>query len=1266
MKQFYTLGIVYLLFNTVAFAQSKLRMQVQTDHESGSTTRVDGKDFYLTGGAKGNVIKWDKRTGKVLWVIKAQQYAVREILLFKDGTFILKRQVKQWDAKTGKLIKDYRVLGKRLLLNRKRDKLYVHTTNRSFQKTIIAIDLKKRAKISFGNRANETDSGLERIRFSRNQQYIYYKSAKDGLSVWDKETAKRVAGNIKINLASRYIYLPKEKLVYVVDLEKRVGGGPRSWAHVLRKWNAKTNKMIKEYPYKSRIQSLVTFEALPFFVVLLKKKVEFRNKKTTQLIQTIDIAQVKKAYITPDKKQLIFKGDRRTSWVYDLAKKQITQTLDKSDSKSLKVLVINEVEAIVGTSREIAKANEAKRKKPAKAQPKVAEALNQEVHWDARGKALYFKNETEVVKWYMKYNRWISLPRRDNFVMQQFNKKPLSERKGLRLPKIMTLPDQQQLVVEEIKTGSQKYKQVSLWDVATRTKIHTYEGFQSKLVTPQVTQNKELLLTTSQEVLYYPTLTSTQPKHRFPAKGRQSCTILPGEKEILVYDHELYRTNDYTVRHYSLKTGQLIRKYPIDGGRRHRIYEIKLLPWTDQFMAVYRKGAIRKWNYRTGENLTPANFKFVGRRMEFLPDNKTLMNTRNLCFWNIETGQKIYDLRNFTRKAIASAILPDKEHVILVYGARMRRSKVARMLMIKFNYKTGKVAFNIKKNNLDNYPKKVILLPDRQTFLTVQNNGLIAHWDLKNGQRLKSYENRFGAPKGYQFNKDTTQLITTHQLGAVSLWDLSSRKEMVSAIVRSADDYVVVSPKGYYASTKRSVQNLHYVQNNQILLFDQLDLIFNRPDKVLQATGLASKKTLKRYRQAAKKRLRGFGIKEELIKKLMESDFDEQYDYPEIFRKGKGMNLKVIPTNKSEYKVKVAIRDKKGKLDRYNVYVNGVPLYGKNGQDLRSRNIQQLEQNLKIPLSRGKNNIEITALNNQGVSAIKEKFQVIFTPKKTLPKPTLHLVAIGVSQYKNENYRLNFARKDAQDMIAAFTQNNSGLFKEVKTYPLYDKDLSMKQLALVKKQLLNTKVDDYVVVFYAGHGLLDAKQDYFLGTYAVNFENPQEGGLPYQQLENLMDGIPARQKLLMVDACHSGEVDKDNYEELAVNTDDNKVTFRGFSKVKKSLKQTTQKTRSIGLSNSYQLMKEIFTDLRKGTGATILSSAGGGEFALESAEWNNGVFTYSVLSGLKSKKADQNKDGKIMLSELQTYLYNQVQKLTKGKQHPTSRIKNVSNDFRIW
>ena len=167
-------------------------------------------------------------------------------------------------------------------------------------------------------------------------------------------------------------------------------------------------------------------------------------------------------------------------------------------------------------------------------------------------------------------------------------------------------------------------------------------------------------------------------------------------------------------------------------------------------------------------------------------------------------------------------------------------------------------------------------------------------------------------------------------------------------------------------------------------------------------------------------------------------------------------------------------------------------------------------------------------------------------------------------------------------------------------------------------------------------------------------------GVSYAELETLFDGIKAIRKLLIMDTCHSGELDKDDVEEIEIeNTTTSDITFRTGP-------ATNAVRERVGLKKTNEAVKEMFNDLNRGTGATIISSAGGVEYAMESAEWKNGLFTYCLLHGIKSKLADLNKDGRIFISELQEFVRLTVVQISKGKQQPSSRYENISLDYAIW
>lgn len=76
--------------------------------------------------------------------------------------------------------------------------------------------------------------------------------------------------------------------------------------------------------------------------------------------------------------------------------------------------------------------------------------------------------------------------------------------------------------------------------------------------------------------------------------------------------------------------------------------------------------------------------------------------------------------------------------------------------------------------------------------------------------------------------------------------------------------------------------------------------------------------------------------------------------------------------------------------------------------------------------------------------------------------------------------------------------------------------------------------------------------------------------------------------------------------------------------------------------------------------------SGSVQYAMEGPEWNNSVFAYAFLKGIRERQADLNYDGAITISELQEYLPRKVSQLTRGGQLPTYRYENIQNNWRIW
>jgi hypothetical protein len=200
----------------------------------------------------------------------------------------------------------------------------------------------------------------------------------------------------------------------------------------------------------------------------------------------------------------------------------------------------------------------------------------------------------------------------------------------------------------------------------------------------------------------------------------------------------------------------------------------------------------------------------------------------------------------------------------------------------------------------------------------------------------------------------------------------------------------------------------------------------------------------------------------------------------------------------------------------------------------------------------------------------------------------------------------------------------------------------------------------FLRIALAGHGVLNVDFDYYFGTQDMDFDHPEEKGLAYDLIHRLLNKIKAYRKLLIMDTCHAGELDKEEIE-MAPNPEliEGDVQFRNAGV------QVRQKE-GYGAGNTVGLLQDVFSDTRKGSGATVISSAGGAEYAMESDVWKNGLFTYVLLYGLGHPEELGNFDSQISVSEIRAYVNQKVEDLSDGKQIPTAREENISQDYIIF
>ncbi len=518
-------------------------------------------------------------------------------------------------------------------------------------------------------------------------------------------------------------------------------------------------------------------------------------------------------------------------------------------------------------------------------------------------------------------------------------------------------------------------------------------------------------------------------------------------------------------------------------------------------------------------------------------------------------------------------------------------------------------------------------------------------WDVATGNQVCKYTGHVGGVNKVIFDKTSQLVYSCADDGMIKAWNYQNCSEVGTFVSVNETDYIITTPDYYYMASKDALEAVSFRIADNLYPFDQFDLKLNRPDIVSKRLGKTPEGVIHAYEYLYKKRLRKMNFNE--------SDLAADFQLPSL--EVNGENIPLV-TNETSIKIPIKAFDENHHLNRVNVYLNDVPLYGLEGIQL-DKDSKSLEQEVSVNLIEGNNKIQLSVLNDKGVESLRHTLSIV---RNESDAPSdLYVVTIGVSEYADERFNLKYPVKDARDVISTLSSAQK-LYQNVYHKALLDKDVTRENVAALKEFFQSAKPDDVIVIFVAGHGVLDENFEYYYGTHDIDFDHPEKRGLPYEDLDNLLVKTKAIKKLLIMDTCHSGEVDKEEVafsEDLAEDVGD--VQFRNAG-------ATVSKKNAFGLENSVQLLENMFSDVRKGSGAHVISSAGGAEYAMESDEWQNGLFTYCLLYGIQKGKANLDRRNGIVISELKKYVYDLVSELSQGKQKPTSREENSSMDYRIW
>lgn len=867
----------------------------------------------------------------------------------------------------------------------------------------------------------------------------------------------------------------------------------------------------------------------------------------------------------------------------------------------------------------------------------------------------------------------------------------------------------------------QTYTRLSIWDPFNARRIGELKGHTADINTALFNPDANRFLTVAADKGRIWDIASGKLvavlEGEISMHGWRVTKFSPDGKALLshLFDEDETDNKQYEAKLWNTEDGRLLKDLNKD---LEEIEVYAFSPDGKKIAAGNHTNEVKIWSTADGNVLTTlpsVEKEGETRALSFSPDNKKLLtasaNSNVARLWNTSNGELLTVLHGHTNKIMSAVFSPDGNKILTAswdITARVWNAVNGELLLTLRGHKglltqatfdlTGKKILSVSwdstgkiwdadngkllTNIKDTAPLFAGIISPDENFIITAGNKQNKVWDAATGNfvsildRMIDHSNfsddgKFIIKENSYFKTHILDArnfkpIRTLEPGTMDLsWkknavlvvenaatkrsDLDKNSNGVSFMAVDSGDYIVRDPSSYYLSTPPASKLLHYVTKDlKVISFEQLDVRYNRPDKVLEALGNSDTALINSYRNSYFKRIKKLGIDT--------TGFVSGYSVPEADI----VNRNAIAYEQKKEKLNIHIKggDSLYKLDRFNLWINEVPVFGMKGVSIKKKNSNQFDTTLTVLLSAGENRIEVSISNSNGIESYRMPLVINFTPT-TPVVPRVYFAGIGINQFADRSHNLQWCTQDIRDLLNAMKKKYGERFEVIDT--LFDQQVSLQSVKKLKKKLLKTGINDKVIISYSGHGLLSKDFDYYLSSYTTNFSNPEDGGIPYDEFENLLDSIPARKKILFIDACNSGEVDKEELKRInnaGAALAENKVTITAGNKGG-DVEIGGAENAKLGIQNSFELMQTLFVNVGKGTGATIISASGGVQFAQERSELGHGVFTYSLIEAIQRFKT-------MKISALKKFVGDRVTELTNGLQKPTTRNELIDSDWDVW
>jgi WD40 repeat protein/uncharacterized caspase-like protein len=780
-------------------------------------------------------------------------------------------------------------------------------------------------------------------------------------------------------------------------------------------------------------------------------------------------------------------------------------------------------------------------------------------------------------------------------------------------------PDAELLVapVEDPRTNT-----LRVWEVASATQLSPLRGATSRVLDLDVAPNGKLVASVNETgaLDIWGLGSGTRVlERRLGGIFKNALAFSPDGTKIALSNGNVLELIDSS-------SGQIIKKM---AGHAGRISSIAFRPDGKMIATGADDKTIRLWDPESGVERKQllGHSSWIGD-LVYSPDNKWLVSTTL-------NETKIWDAATFIERRTMESVAQERREIVFSpnsqYLAAVSSYSVRLIEVPSGAVRTIEQPLTAEQHLL----VSIAFDPNGDVLVVGTKDGAILLVSVSDGRVLGSLSAHQGAVTALSFlsggagSKDKF-LFSSGDDGTIMLWNFAKRQLLATMIsLQTGRDWLVTNPQGLFDGSGGGWTQVlwRFGTTFDVLPVESFFADFYEPGLLAE---VFADKTLEPKEQI--------------------SSVDRRLPTVRIRLAEESTTPPGTPTKTREVEVRVEVQGAqpdsehpaKGGVRDLRLFRNDLLVAFWQGM---LHDYGQTGFTAKIPIVAGRNRITAYVFNDQNIKS--EDGRLTIVGDQALGEPArAHILAIGINQYMNRDFNLRFAEPDAQSLgkevagqlVTAQTVTRFEsvvlLNERARREDIVDaiKALGRTQGHANAPQLSLSQPEDTIIIYFAGHGIA-YKEKFYLIPYDMGYLGTRkqldkraivkilQHGISSEDIEELLVDVDARNIVLIIDACKSGQI------------------------------LESEEPRQ-GPLNSKGLAQLAYDK-----GMYVLTAAQSYQNALESTRYGHGLLTYALEEALKTDVADvAPRDGAVDVREWMEYASRRVPEL----QAETTQARDIS------